>query len=377
MARPHPFTIHERGSTRHKSIIVVGGGVFGLSTVLWLLKSKPDCTIVLVDPTELSNPKAASHDISKILRDDYPNLLYAPLAIEAMNYWRTDALFKSFYHEVGVLRADPGGHNDKALATHHRLGHNSGASWLKPDDVQAKWPGFGTADFQGLDRVRYNPRCGWVDAADSLETVRQHVINAGAKLVVGEVGTLLFDNNDDCAGVRLAKGGDVLNGTVVLCTGARTSALLAESAPGRKELHAAHRLVATGALSFTITAHGEQRKRFEGIPVLKNCLPSVKGTHAKSASVGRRDTDQNTGESMSMTTNGTLKFNCDMAFTYKQLHVPSGTVMSLAPSDSHLTEWTAEEHIPRHLKNRAYKTLRGLYGDEMEDRVIEKYRICW
>ncbi|TQN63818.1 L-pipecolate oxidase, partial [Colletotrichum shisoi] len=361
MARPDPSTDHEHGSTRHRSIIVVGGGVFGLSTVLWLLKSKPDCTVVLVDPTELSNPKAASHDISKILRDDYPNLLYAPLAIEAMNYWRTDALFKSFYHEVGVLRADPGGHNDKALATHHRLGHNSGASWLKPDDVQAKWPGFGTADFQGLDRVRYNPRCGWVDAADSLETVRQHVINAGAKLVVGEVGTLLFDSNGDCTGVRLAKsgGGGVLNGAVVLCTGARTSALLAESAPGRKELHAAHRLVATGALSFTITAHGEQRKRFEGIPVLKNCLSSVKG------------------ESMSMTADGTLKFNCDMAFTYKQLHVPSGTVMSLAPSDSHLTEWTAEEHIPRHLKKRAYKTLRGLYGDEMKDRVIEKYRICW
>jgi len=228
---------------------------------------------------------------------------------------------------------------------------------MAPDKVRAAWPAFATTDFEGLDRVRYNPNCGWVDAADSLEAVRQHVVNAGATLVVGKVTTLLFDTAGGCTGVRLGNG-DELNGTVVLCTGARTAALLAESAPERKEIHAAHRLAATGAVSFTLKAEGDQKDKFRGIPVLKNTLPSVKG------------------ESMSMTPDGTLKFNCDMAFLYNQFHTPTGTTMSLAPTDPHLTEWTTEEHIPRHLKNRAYKTLKGLYGDEMEGRTIDKYRIC-
>ncbi|KAK1995002.1 FAD dependent oxidoreductase [Colletotrichum falcatum] len=355
----HPHTVVESGDAKPKAFIIVGGGVFGLSTVLWLLGRHPGCTIILVDPTESSNPKAASHDISKILRDDYPNVFYAPLAIEAMDHWRTDSLFKAFYHEVGVLRADPGSHNEKAQSAHRSLGHESGATWMAPDKVRAAWPAFATADFDGLDRVRYNPNCGWVDAADSLEAVRQHVVNAGATLVVGEVSTLLFDAAGACAGVRLGNG-DELSGTVVLCTGARTAALLAESAPERKEMHAAHRLAATGAVSFTLKAEeGEQRERFRGIPVFKNTLPSVKG------------------ESMSMTPDGILKFNCDMAFSYNQFHPPTGTNMSLAPADPHLTEWTTEEHIPLRLKKRAYKTLRGLYGDAMEGRTIDKYRICW
>ncbi|GJC87551.1 L-pipecolate oxidase [Colletotrichum liriopes] len=358
MAQSQHLTVVESGNAKPKAFIIVGGGVFGLSTVIWLLKRYPNCTIILIDFTELSNPKAASHDISKILRDDYPNACYAPLAIEAMSSWRADSLFKPFYHEVGVLRADPGSHNEKAQSTHHSLGHDSGASWMTPGEVRAAWPAFGTADFEGLDRVRYNPRCGWVEAANSLEAVRQHVINAGARLVVGEVKTLLLDTNGDCTGVRLATGVE-LNGTVVLCTGARTAALLAESAPDRKEIHAAHRLVATGAVSFTLKVEGEQKERFESIPVLKNTLPSVKG------------------ESMSMTPDGTLKFNCDMSFIYSQFHDPTGTTTSLGPTDRHLTEWTTEEHIPRHLKDRAYRTLRGLYGEEMRGKTIEKYRVCW
>ncbi|KAK2020466.1 FAD dependent oxidoreductase [Colletotrichum zoysiae] len=353
----HPSVVGS-GNAKPKAFIIVGGGVFGLSTVLWLLARHPGCAIFLVDPTESSNPKAASHDISKILRDDYPNLLYAPLAIEAMSHWRTDGLFKDFYHQVGVLRADPGSHNEKAQSAHRSLGHESGATWMAPDKVRAAWPAFATTDFEGLDRVRYNPNCGWVDAANSLEAVRQHVVDAGATLVVGEVSTLLFDTAGGCAGVRLGNG-DELTGTVVLCTGARTAALLAESAPERKEIHAAHRLAATGAVSFTLKAEGDQKDKFRGIPVLKNTLPSVKG------------------ESMSMTPDGTLKFNCDMAFLYNQFHPLTGTTMSLAPADTHLTEWTTEEHIPSHLRNRAYKTLKGLYGDAMDCRKIDKYRICW
>ncbi|OLN85242.1 L-pipecolate oxidase 5 [Colletotrichum chlorophyti] len=341
-----------------KTFIVVGGGVFGISAILWLRRSYPDCTIKLVDPTQTANPKAASHDISKILRDDYANPIYTPLAIKAMEFWRSHDLFKPFYHQVGLIRADTSNHSEDSRKAQLDLGHETKARWMTPDEVRARWPAFQTANFDGVDRVMFNPNCGWVEADRALEAIRQKVIDEGTELVVGEVKTLVFDANGNCTGLRLA-GGDELTGVVLLCTGARTAALLAESAPERTELHAGDRITATGALSFTTCVQGEQKKKFEGIPVLKNRLSNVMG------------------ESMSMTPDGTLKFNCDMAFTFNEVHDLTGNTMSLAPTSPAYTEWTAGDGIPERLKTRAYQTLKGLYGDEMEGKKIEKYRICW
>lgn len=374
MAKPQPVTVLEGGTGEPKTYIVVGGGVFGLSTIFWLLKAEPSCTVILIDPTALANPQAASHDISKILRDDYPNPLYAALAIKALEHWRNDSSFKAYYHQVGVIRADPSDHSDMSRNVHRNLGHQSGAKWMTPEEVRTAWPAFATADFGGLEQVMYNPNCGWVEAASAMEAIRQKIIDDGAKLVVGEVSTLLFDGNGDCTGVRLADG-DEMNGTVLLCTGARTSALLAESAPDRKDLHAGDRIRATGAVSFTTSVQGEQKERFRGVPVLKNRVPSVKGKHA--SGTPQADVNGRTGESMGMTPDGILKFNCDMAFTFNQFHVASGDTMSLAPSTSDLTQWTTEDRIPKHLREQACITMKGLYGDEMAGKHIEQYRICW
>ncbi|OHE90952.1 FAD dependent oxidoreductase [Colletotrichum orchidophilum] len=363
MAKSASFTVPQGTDVKSETFIVVGGGIFGLSTILWLRKYKPECNIVLIDPTALANPKAASHDISKIGRNDYPNLPYAKLAIEALRYWQTDSFWNPFFHQVGMIRAEPvnhkdKNHNEKAQDVLDTLGHQSGARWMTPDEVRAEWPAFATADFEGLDRVRYNPQCGWFEAANALEAARQKAIDEGAKLITAEVTTLLFNSTGDCTGVGLDNGHEV-KGVVLLCTGARTPSLLAESAPEQKELHAGNRVVATGAISFTTSVQGAHKDTFEGIPVLKNRLPSVKG------------------ESMSMTPDGTLKFNCDMAFTYHQFHAITGKSMSLAPSSPNLTEWTSEEGVPKRLREQARKTLRGLYGDEMQGKVIEKYRVCW
>ena len=86
--------------------IIVGAGMFGLSTALHLATSEPDATIYLVDRTPCPNPSAASSDLNKIVRADYDDIFYMRLALEALHEWNTSSLYKPFFHETGMLLAD-------------------------------------------------------------------------------------------------------------------------------------------------------------------------------------------------------------------------------------------------------------------------------
>ena len=113
-------------------IIIIGAGVFGISTARALL-SRPkysNCKITILDASpKLPNPSGSSVDSSRIVRPDYANATYASLAIEAQKLWRdtSDGSWggQDRYHEPGFLiTADIGAewyvtkslHNVRSLA---------------------------------------------------------------------------------------------------------------------------------------------------------------------------------------------------------------------------------------------------------------------
>lgn len=175
------------------SYVIVGAGNFGAATALTLAK-RGDVRVTLVDTAPYPNPRAAFHDVNKIVRDDYPDKLYMRMLVKAMLRWRHDTLYSPHYREVGVVK-----------------------------------------------RLDFGP--------------------AG-----------------QCTGVVLETGETLAADRTLVAAGARTPALLAQSAPERKPLHIGDRIVATGAVSFYARLFGEQRDKFAPIPVLKNCLPQVKCT---------------------------------------------------------------------------------------------------
>ncbi|KAK3349954.1 putative fructosyl amino acid protein [Lasiosphaeria hispida] len=104
------------------SILIIGSGVFGLSTA-WALARRDlfsQSSITVVDRADPANrdvfpaPDAASIDTSRIVRADYADPAYAALAAEAQVQWRSQARPSDLgaqgrYHESGlVLVADPG-----------------------------------------------------------------------------------------------------------------------------------------------------------------------------------------------------------------------------------------------------------------------------
>lgn len=260
-----------------RSIIIVGAGNFGAATALALAK-EGQTDVTLVDTTEYPNPRAASHDVNKIVRDDYPEELYMRMLMKAMPQWRDGDLYKSFYHEVGMLRADRTDFGKNSIASYKRAGIESECRFMAVEEVRQRWNGaFATANFEDLTHVLYNPSVGFAEADKALEAVIKAAIDNGVKYVIGEMTKLTFGPEGHCTGIALKGGKTMAADKVLVCAGAHTPALLAQSAPKNKDLHCGERVVATGAVSFKAKLEGARKKKFEPIPVLKNCLASVKG----------------------------------------------------------------------------------------------------
>jgi sarcosine oxidase/L-pipecolate oxidase len=270
------------GTTYHlsndvPSVLIVGAGNFGAATALSLAK-KGGVKVTLVDTAGYPNPRAASHDINKIVRDDYPDMLYMRMLLKAMPLWRKDSLYSPWFHQVGMLRADPSNFGDRSIAAYRALGSDNESHFLSVEEVRKRWNGaFATANFTGLDKILYNPSAGFAEADKALGAVVQAALDHGANYVLGEMTRLEFGARGECTGVELRDGRVLRADKILMATGARTGAILAQSAPKNKKLHIGDRLLATGAVSFHAKLEGAQKQKFEPIPVLKNCLPQVKG----------------------------------------------------------------------------------------------------
>ncbi|KAF2456601.1 sarcosine oxidase [Lineolata rhizophorae] len=342
-----------------RSFVIVGAGNFGAATALELVTQHPMADVALIDTSPFPNPQAASHDINKIIRPDYSDPAYTRLMAEAMPLWRASPLYSAFYHETGVLRADPSHFSDACFDSYDVVGSKTAATWLSVDEVRRRWNGvFRHANLDGVDKCYWNPKSGWAEADRALEAVIRDAVSRGVRYYSDGVQTLLIGADGTCRGVRLKSGAEMLADSVVLSAGARTALLLAESAPDNREIQAGDRIVATGAVSFYATLEGVVRDKFREVPVFKSCLKQAKG------------------ESISLASNGILKFNCDLSFTNMGYHVASGQLMSIPPEGIGQGLWNPS-NFPQALKDRCKQVLANLYGEMVDGVEIEAYRMCW
>ncbi|KAG9254682.1 sarcosine oxidase [Emericellopsis atlantica] len=345
-----------RGTQEPSSVLIVGAGNFGASAALHF--AKQGTPVTLVDTAHYPNPRAASHDINKIVRGDYPDTLYMEMLRKAMPLWRKDKLYSPWYHEVGMLRADPSDFGDRSMQAYREVGIANDSRYMTVEEVRERWEAYSTSNFDGLSKVLYNPTVGFAEADKALGAVVQAAIDAGTHYEIGEMSSLALGPTGECRGIHLKDGRTLYASQILMATGARTPALLAQSAPGNKYLHIGDRLVATGAVSFHAKLHGAQKDKFAAVPVLKNCMPQVKG------------------EGMSILPDGTIKFNCDMCFTNYQTLSATGEKMSLVPESNFFNTWTDRKFLD-FFERRARMTINGLYGDEVKHVPIDAYRMCW
>ncbi|CUM67348.1 uncharacterized protein PRCAT00005041001 [Priceomyces carsonii] len=94
-----------------KDIIIVGAGIFGLSTAIALAERYRDRTIHVFDRFEPPVPDGSSVDTTRCIRFDYKDETYCKLAHESMILLKADPVISKFFHQHGMTFVYDGNHD--------------------------------------------------------------------------------------------------------------------------------------------------------------------------------------------------------------------------------------------------------------------------
>ncbi|RAK99795.1 NAD(P)/FAD-dependent oxidoreductase [Aspergillus ibericus CBS 121593] len=248
------------------NILIVGGGVFGLSTALALSHRHPNSQITLLEasPT-IPNPHGSSVDTSRIIRADYSQPHYAQLAADALELWRnTDWGKEGRYTQNGLLLVYPPGSTnarDYATKSYHNVKQIPGQDVeLLPtkSDVTRVAPAYGVDLKVAGGYVNWGS--GWADAEAGVRYAKQRLDQEGKVIFkTGEVSSLQY-SNDRVTGVNLANGSSLTADLVILATGAWTAKLV--------DLRG--RTVQTGQALAYMRISDEEQKQLEHMPTILN-----------------------------------------------------------------------------------------------------------
>jgi len=229
-----------------KNILVVGAGVFGLSTALALLERPQydESRIAIIDSSlALPNPVGSSVDASRIIRADYANPSYAKLACLAQTHWRDQTPTgwggQGRYSQTGfVLTGEKGQEAYVREAMHNVQDLARQGLPMELDKIQQLNNHSDIRKATGLVGVSgetgyANWNSGWADAeacvAFAIHKVKSHPNNNGRVSIKPntKVARLAFSpKTHQCTGVHLPNDSTILADLTILATGAWTPSIL-------------------------------------------------------------------------------------------------------------------------------------------------------
>jgi len=162
-------------------LIVVGGGVFGLSTALEAGRRRRKTLVV--DRRMVPNPIAASFGPSRKIRSTYLDPHYTRLALEAMAAWRQieAETGTELYVADGNLSVSDGATDAhlEDLAVNARRG-GAKVRWLEAADLRREYP-----QFRPGRRGLLEEEAGFLRATDCVAALRRLAERAGVEFATG------------------------------------------------------------------------------------------------------------------------------------------------------------------------------------------------
>jgi len=219
--RRAPATRYRRGVR----VLVIGGGIFGITCALELHARR--CAVTLVDPGPLPHPLAESTDISKIVRCDYgADEDYTALGERALDGWRrwNAAWPTPRFHETGVAfltsgPMQPGGFEHASFTLLARRGHT--VERLDAAAIAARFPAYRPGAFTDGYLHREG---GWAESGAAVAQLVAEALAAGITI------------HGDCPVHRIVDGGaltprgQLTADATIVCAGAWTPLLVPELA---------------------------------------------------------------------------------------------------------------------------------------------------
>ncbi|KAL4969945.1 NAD(P)/FAD-dependent oxidoreductase [Aspergillus stella-maris] len=245
-------------------ILIIGAGVFGLSTALELTKRGYN-NITVLDRHVPPAVDGSSVDISRIIRADYADPIYAQMALEAYKGWTST--YRDFYHESGFIMISETPENPYIEKSKENIIEKGGrvTEISTLEQMRALYHGI-EANIPTADGYN-NPVGGWADAAGSVGRLASECSMAGVSFITGRRGTVfsLRRVSDRVVGVNLADGSHLLAAHVILATGAWSNRLIDLS----------HNASSSGQPVGFIQLTPDEAQKFAKTPVMINMTSGV------------------------------------------------------------------------------------------------------
>ena len=234
------------------NIVVVGAGVFGLTTALELaLQGYRNVTILdrhvppvrreRSFPTALESadswiqqvPDGSSVDISRVIRFDYADDVYLKVAYEAYQKWAQSPKYRDIFVPAPVVLTsnhNPVGRSyiQKATEALDRA-HLPWATLESADDTQRLYPAI-SGSLTGPGFMGYhNQQAGWADAQKAIAGLRDECVVRGVSFVSGRAGTVVGFDHTTLGTIRAARtlaGAEVFADLFILAAGAWAASLV-------------------------------------------------------------------------------------------------------------------------------------------------------
>ncbi|KIW23627.1 uncharacterized protein PV07_11813 [Cladophialophora immunda] len=212
-------------------IVIVGAGIFGLSTAHKLAQEGYQ-NILVLDRHLPPTPDASSSDISRVVRFDYADEDYLSLAYEAYQRWQLPRYKGIFYPAPYILVGSGTPSHDSWISRTTAALSRKGLPWAKLDnaaDAKHCYPilsgPLASPGFFGY----HNVQAGWADANKAVMQLRDDCLELGISFISGRAGTVVGFNTDARSCIRSVR--TLANTTVegdhfVLATGAWSSGLV-------------------------------------------------------------------------------------------------------------------------------------------------------
>ncbi|MDX1689323.1 MAG: FAD-dependent oxidoreductase [Candidatus Promineifilaceae bacterium] len=213
-------------------VVVVGAGIFGVTAALSLRRRQN--TVALLDPGSLPNPRAASTDISKVVRMEYgADTVYMAMVEEALEGWHrwNEGWDEPLYHETGVVmlaRAPltPGGFEYESYQALLQRGHRP--ERLDADEIARRFPAWKPGAF--VDGF-FHARGGYAESGRVVAALIREAESRGVDVYERQVATALLRDGDRVTGVRTRSGETFAAGHVLVAAGSWTYLLVPELTP--------------------------------------------------------------------------------------------------------------------------------------------------
>lgn len=266
------MTYPSNPSMAPSSILIVGSGVFGLSTAYSLARSSTysSCKITVIDRSPFPSPDGSSIDASRIIRADYSDPAYANLAALAQHEWRKqgkdDLGGEGRYSESGLIVVYNKGEQGEAYVrgsfenvSEMMRGAGDKDAIVELGSKEKIQKAVGTGGGSGTGGY-LNKRSGWADAEAGMRWLRKQVEATGRVEFLHAEVRELAKKGKKVTGVFLTDNSTINADLVVLATGAWTGKLT--------DLRG--RATATGQVLMYLELTAAEQEKLGKMPVLLN-----------------------------------------------------------------------------------------------------------